>query len=410
MNGEMKNETTTCTADRGLRTPTHCFPATEKADAPQEGGAAAPVDAAPSFDLQTGLSAWGDESDPDETSSETTRASFLLMPMLEQIHRQPYHSIAIHGPFHLKELLNEHRPKLFRSEARLSEKSKPLLERLLFIFGEGVFAVYEPRSLTVYARTPEKATELAVQFRRYVRPPAPKKPGFHLLRLDGSYPESEFVPLTRPLTLTDEAVQLHYGTDFIEWEQDWIERLAQRTSGVSVLFGPPGCGKTTYLRALMAKLLDRHVFYYLPISEFEVLSNPRFVGFWLHESRLHDNAQKIAILEDAEELLMPRDEGNRDKVSNLLNIGDGFLGDHLKLHVVATTNVPIQSLDPAVTRPGRLMGAREFPRLSRASALRLAEAKGITSLPEQTDYSLAEIYCRAPLASKLQKARRLGFA
>ena len=44
------------------------------------------------------------------------------------------------------------------------------------------------------------------------------------------------------------------------------------------------------------------------------------------------------------------------------------------------------------------------------SALRLAEAKGIGLLPEQADYSLAEIYCRAPLAAKLQKARRLGFA
>ena len=62
------------------------------------------------------------------------------------------------------------------------------------------------------------------------------------------------------------------------------------------------------------------------------------------------------------------------------------------------------------TRPGRLMGAREFPRLSRESAFRLAEAKGITTLPEQTDYSLAEMYCRAPLAAKLQKARRFGFA
>jgi hypothetical protein len=73
-------------------------------------------------------------------------------------------------------------------------------------------------------------------------------------------------------------------------------------------------------------------------------------------------------------------------------------------------NVPMASLDPAMTRPGRLMGAREFPRLSRASALRLAEAKGIHLVPEQADYSLAEIYGRAPLAAKLQKARRLGFA
>jgi hypothetical protein len=97
-------------------------------------------------------------------------------------------------------------------------------------------------------------------------------------------------------------------------------------------------------------------------------------------------------------------------VSNLLNIGDGFLGDHLKLHLVATTNVPIRELDPAVTRPGRLMGAREFPRLGREAALRLAEAKGIQELPEQPDYSLAEIYCHAPGTCHLPRTRRVGFA
>jgi hypothetical protein len=273
-----------------------------------------------------------------------------------------------------------------------------------------VFGFYDRPRFTVFAPTPEKVAEVALQFRRYVGPPAPKKPGFHLLRMDGPYAETEFVPVKHFLTLSDEAAQLHYGEDFIEWENDWIERLTQRNSGVSVLFGPPGCGKTTYLRALMSKLLDRCVFYYLPISEFEVLSNPRFVGFWLQESRRHQDKHKIAILEDAEELLLPRDGDSRAKVSNLLNIGDGFLGDHLRLQVIATTNVPMQNLDPAITRPGRLMGAREFPRLSRASALRLAAAKGIAALPEQADYSLAEIYCRAPLAAKLQKPRRFGFA
>jgi len=56
------------------------------------------------------------------------------------------------------------------------------------------------------------------------------------------------------------------------------------------------------------------------------------------------------------------------------------------------------------------MGARQFPRLSRASALRLAEAKGLSSLPDQQDYSLAEIYCRVPFSAKLPKSRRVGFA
>ncbi len=160
--------------------------------------------------------------------------------MLEQLHRQPYHSIALDGPFDLKALVNDHRAKLFRSETRLNEKTKPCLERLLFNLGNRVFGVYDRPSLKVYAPTPEQAAEVALQFRRYVRSPARKKPGFHLLRIDSCYPETEFVPVTRFLTLSDDAAQLHYDEDFIGWEQDWIERLTQRRSGLSVSLRPTG--------------------------------------------------------------------------------------------------------------------------------------------------------------------------
>jgi hypothetical protein len=282
---------------------------------------------------------------------------FIQWSMLDHLRDQPYHKVTVEGRLDLKKLANDHRSLLFRSETCLNHRGKPCLARLLFNLAEGVYGYYDRPTFALYAPTPEAAAAAALQFRRYVIPPAPPKLGFYLLCIDGR-PGTEFVPVQRWVTLAPDALALHYGEDFIDWEKDWTERLNRQANGVSVLFGPPGCGKTTYLRALMAKLIDRCVFYYLPISEFEVLSSPHFVGFWLSESRRHANAQKIVILEDAEELLLPRDGGNRDKVSNLLNIGDGFLGDHLKLHVIATTNVPMQGLDPAVTRPGQ---PRESP-------------------------------------------------
>ncbi len=66
---------------------------------------------------------------------------------------------------------------------------------------------------------------------------------------------------------------------------------------------------------------------------------------------------KMAVIEDAENLLTPRDERSQAGISNLLNIGDGFLGDYLRMHVLATTNTPKQNLDAAVKRPGRLMAS-----------------------------------------------------
>ena len=96
-------------------------------------------------------------------------------------------------------------------------------------------------------------------------------------------------------------------------------------------------------------------------------------------------------------------------IVNLLNIGDGFLGEHLKLHVIATTNAPVRQLDPALLRPGRLMGSREFRRLTRPEAQRLAEAKGLKIL-DQPDYSLGEIYCGAVGGPLGGGERQVGFA
>jgi len=106
--------------------------------------------------------------------------------------------------------------------------------------------------------------------------------------------------------------------------------------------------------------------------------------------------------------LMPREPGTRANVSDLLNIGDGFLGDHLRLHVLATTIAAMQRLDAAIARPGRLVGVREFRRLSHAEAARLAQSKGLT-LPQQSDYSLAEVYNAGTDTPNVNSLRHIGF-
>jgi len=133
------------------------------------------------------------------------------------------------------------------------------------------------------------------------------------------------------------------------------------------------------------------------------------VNFWLDEKREARGKQKIAIMEDAEELLLPRNEVSRTSVSNLLNIADGFLGEYLRLHLIATTNTAMRQLDPALLRPGRLMGTREFRRLTRPEAQRLAEAKGLR-LADQPDYSLGELYCGAISSPVTNADRQVGFA
>jgi hypothetical protein len=322
--------------------------------------------------------------------------SFLNLPAYYQLRQRPYLRVDVQGPFDTRRLAHDYRQHLYRSELNWLRTYKPIIERLLLCFGKGVFMLYEGGDLTVFAPTPQAAARVAADFRRYLKPIQKAKPGFYLLSLRPDGPQTELVAVDACPTADAEELALHYGADFGAWEQQWLARLAQRHSGVTVLFGPPGVGKTSYLKMLMARFIDRFVFYYLPLSSFEVLSAPHFVGFWLDQNRWQKAKAKLAIVEDAENLLLPRDEHSRAQVSNLLNIGDGFLGSYLKLHVVATTNVPMRRLDEAVMRPSRLMGTREFRRLNCAEALRLAQAKGLKLADGSDSWSLAEIYCGKP--------------
>ena len=146
----------------------------------------------------------------------------------------------------------------------------------------------------------------------------------------------------------------------------------------------------------------------MPVTEDELLSSPLMAQFWAHENEECRRLRKVAVLEDAEKLLTARREADRGPLANLLNLSDGLLGDFLKLQVICTVNSPMDRLDPAVVRGGRLIAYREFPRLSPEQAARLAAAHGL-ALPPQDDYSLAEVFCGQPQATSDPTRRKIGF-
>jgi hypothetical protein len=132
------------------------------------------------------------------------------------------------------------------------------------------------------------------------------------------------------------------------------------------------------------------------------------VQFWIRETRLAEKKTKVIVVEDAEPLLVVRGHDNQDQLSNFLNITDGLPGEFLKLHLICTINCKIDKLDPAVTRTGRLIAYRQFRRLDRGEAARLALAKDLT-IPSQETYSLAEIYSEGHSGFDERTAMRVGF-
>ena len=359
----------------------------------------------------------GTQEQPNEPADTTSlwdryfpsEVPFFKLALLDQLRHRPYHTVMVEGPLNEKQMAEDYRDHTFRSETIVDRCGNQIIHRLLLRLDDYVFGYLEEDCLKIDAPTPEAAQTVAKQFRRYVKPRGAGKPFFYVISVEDFGPSTAALEIERLAPVTAEDLTLHYGADFLGWEKQWTERLHQVPSGLTIFYGPPGCGKTSYLRALMTRLLNKSVFYYLPVSGVEMLVNPRFVSFWVDQTKRHGKKRKIVLLEDAEELLLPRDIGTRDKVSNLLNLADGFLGDHLKLQVIATTNVPVRELDPAILRPGRLIGSREFRRLTRLEAQHLAAAKGFT-LSNQVDFSLAELYCEAAGGPMLQAERPIGFA
>ncbi len=178
-------------------------------------------------------------------------------------------------------------------------------------------------------------------------------------------------------------LSLNYGDDFLKVDKDLREFLESNRTGLALLHGIPGVGKTSYIRYLISTLKKRAI--YVPPSMMTRISDPDFLGFML------GNTDCILLIEDAEEILLPRGGSSQPgAVANLLNLTDGILGDALQVKAVCTFNSGLKELDPALTRKGRLIVSHEFKRLSIKDSARLMTHIGMK--PTGDEMTLAEIY------------------
>jgi ATP-dependent 26S proteasome regulatory subunit len=77
-----------------------------------------------------------------------------------------------------------------------------------------------------------------------------------------------------------------------------------------------------------------------------------------------DNPNCILVIEDAEDLILSRDNHHNSKLSFLLNLTDGLLGESLGIQIIATFNTDLKNIDNALLRKGRLTSIYEFKPLT----------------------------------------------
>lgn len=186
-------------------------------------------------------------------------------------------------------------------------------------------------------------------------------------------------------TVEDFNLEEQYNDSFIP-EAEKIENFIQKEkSGIIILHGEKGTGKSTYINHLINTNPEK-MFVYFPSALVPLLGEPSFTDFF---PRLKDS---ILILEDCEDALRSREAvgGNR-AVNQLLNLSDGLLKS-LGIKFICTFNAPPEEIDEALLRKGRLFSKYEFKKLDKDKASALLTKLYGKEIVAKEDMSLADIY------------------
>jgi len=143
----------------------------------------------------------------------------------------------------------------------------------------------------------------------------------------------------------------------------FIERYLSAPETVLILLGPPGMGKTRLVRAILGAMSRRKedsAMAMYTADKRALEGDEIFVDFITGQ---HD----AFIIEDADHLLQPRTDGNRN-LHRFLMIADGVVRAQNR-KIIFTTNLPnIGSIDDALLRPGRCFATIQMRSLLRAEA------------------------------------------
>jgi hypothetical protein len=162
----------------------------------------------------------------------------------------------------------------------------------------------------------------------------------------------------------------------------YYDRFLASQANILLLIGPPGTGKTTFIRGLLAHSNSSAIVTYdAAILEKDYLF-----------ARFIEDETGVMVLEDSDNFLKARSDGNT-MMHRFLNVGDGLVTTKGK-KLIFSTNLPsIRDVDPALVRPGRCFDILNFAPLNGEQATKLADKLGTTyDKKDSGTYSIAEIF------------------
>ena len=162
---------------------------------------------------------------------------------------------------------------------------------------------------------------------------------------------------------------------------DYYDRYLESNANILLLIGPPGTGKTTFIRGLLAHSNSSAIVTYdAAILEKDYLF-----------ARFIEDETGVMVLEDSDNFLKARSDGNT-MMHRFLNVGDGLVTTKGK-KLIFSTNLPsIRDIDPALIRPGRCFDIVSFDTLKQKEAEALAKKIGVKLDGKRDSWTIAEVF------------------
>ena len=188
----------------------------------------------------------------------------------------------------------------------------------------------------------------------------------------------------------------------IESIKDYWTAFSESKANVLLLIGPPGTGKTNFLKHLIVSQTKPVM---TASNEQVIMSGQLFSEFISSECAM-------LVMEDADRLTTSRESGNTT-MAELLNAATGITSQSSSKIVISTNLPSLSKVDPALIRQGRCYQTLEFKRLTTQQAQYAYDAlhkDDDTVLPEQKNgYTLAEALNYDPEDDSPRNVARMGF-